>query len=243
MKIMTRLKNKLKRLLLKISLVMAVILSGNVHADDTEVFLGVTTNTIGVKPNVLFILDTSGSMGGQIGGGDSTIRMVAMKNAMTQILASSNNLNIGLMSFNGRGGPVRLPVRDIDAPLSVNNGYQVVRNIVDSNDDAQEIDDSSSAEDGQMDLDSPVVYLSEGPAVSASTTTINIPIATASDDANQLFCATRSRSSIREPPVDSGNGLVGDVDCRIHRGAVRDRQPDTWIAGHRGRYCTGEEVE
>lgn len=167
-------RQSISKLLLSNILAFSILLSNSTFADDVDVYLGATTNNVGVQPNVLFILDTSGSMAGTIGNGDSTVRMVAMKEAMVEILSSANNLNVGLATFNSTGGPIRLPVRDIDATLNIDEGFQVVRTIANGNDDAQEID--AGTESGQIDIDSKRIYLSEGPALSATINSLDIPI-------------------------------------------------------------------
>ena len=73
------------------------------------------------RPNVLFILDTSGSMG--VRGSSGQIRMDELKSAMTTVLSTMQNVNVGLMRFNDAsaqdGGPVLFPVSFIDG--NVNN--------------------------------------------------------------------------------------------------------------------------
>ena len=67
-----------------------------VSADDTEIFFnGVPT----APPNVLFILDTSGSM--DFAGSSGATRMDELKEAMTELLRDENtkNVNVGVMSF------------------------------------------------------------------------------------------------------------------------------------------------
>ncbi len=83
-------------------------------ADDTEVFFGQVDPDLNVSPNVMFVLDTSGSMGGF--DGTSLTRMERMKNAMEIILDGTTNVNVGIMNFNGTngGGAVLYPVTPID---------------------------------------------------------------------------------------------------------------------------------
>lgn len=91
-----------------------------VLADDTEVFFPDegSGNEDLVKPNIMFILDTSGSMIGS-GSFDGTgeTRLKRMQDAFSTIVGNlSPNVNIGLMKFSGRqGGPVLFPVAPIDA--------------------------------------------------------------------------------------------------------------------------------
>jgi|GEM_PF-4276045 len=97
-----------------------------VWADDTEIFSGNSTN----KPNVLFILDGSGSMNKYdcANGQDSetpcgdgsptgdTTRLERMQDALVQMLDAAEGVNVGLMRFshNAAGGKILFPIRDIE---------------------------------------------------------------------------------------------------------------------------------
>ena len=96
-----------------------------VLADDTDIYLGDPDASI-VRPNILFVLDTSDSMGKEVTGTGKD-RLGNMRDAMRQIVLDLDNVNVGLMRFNGRrngdnltptGGAVIFPVSDIDADLS-----------------------------------------------------------------------------------------------------------------------------
>jgi len=69
------------------------LMAGLVDADDTEIFL----NAEGVRPNVLFILDVSGSMRSR----DRTrsTRLDKLKVALSALLESNDNFNAGLMTY------------------------------------------------------------------------------------------------------------------------------------------------
>ncbi|MCG8609129.1 MAG: VWA domain-containing protein, partial [Pseudomonadales bacterium] len=92
--------------------------SGNLHADDTEVYFGASTSGT-VVPNILFIMDTSGSMDGNVSG-DSRDRLEVMQDSLTTILDSATGINVGLMrysspgNYDNNGGPILYPVRYID---------------------------------------------------------------------------------------------------------------------------------
>ncbi len=95
---------------------MAVLLPA-AYADDTEVFFGRVDPTLQIRPNVLFALDTSGSMGGGSSDpGATQTRIARLKLALVEILQGVNNINVGLMRFNGSygGGPILYPVKYID---------------------------------------------------------------------------------------------------------------------------------
>lgn len=123
---------------------MAVLCFGTSFADDTEVFFGQVDRTRNNQPNVLFVLDTSGSMNwtdAQVGG--SATRLERMKEAMTTILNQSDNVNVGLMRFNGvhGGGSVLYPITPIDEEVcEANNcGNELVTSKINSiSDDSEE---------------------------------------------------------------------------------------------------------
>ena len=77
-----------------------------IKADDTEIYLGNVDVTTSVRPNVLVVLDTSGSMSNM--DGMSQDRLDRMNDALETILDDANNINVGLMRFTdpGRAHPV-----------------------------------------------------------------------------------------------------------------------------------------
>lgn len=93
------------------------ICMSSAFADDTEVFFGQVDPNLDIFPNVMFVLDTSGSM--NVTDGSSTSRLERMKEALDIILDNTTNVNVGLMRFNGTegGGAVLFPVTAIDQEL------------------------------------------------------------------------------------------------------------------------------
>lgn len=82
-------------------------------ADDTEIYLGTADR---VNPNVIFIFDTSGSMGSDAGGES---RLSITQRAARDTLANISGINIALMQFNNitsqhHGGLFDLPMRNIN---------------------------------------------------------------------------------------------------------------------------------
>ena len=105
------------------SLTLSLIaLGGAVHADDTEVFYGQVNSSADNRPNLLFVIDTSGSMLSRDEDGDT--RMERLERAMHEILDSSQDMNVGLMRFNGGfgGGSVVTPVSFIDEEICSGDG-------------------------------------------------------------------------------------------------------------------------
>jgi len=129
-------------LILAITLGTVAGLPVQLNADDTEIYLGNINVTAGVRPNVLFILDTSGSMSGL--DGMSQDRLDRMKDALNSILDDANNINVGLMRFTDPGGPILFPVSYIDEDVSVvqasgGSGADINVQINGSADDAEEL--------------------------------------------------------------------------------------------------------
>lgn len=83
-----------------------------VQADDTEIFFGQSDDAFNNNPNILFVLDSSGSMGTQDAGFGGISRMDRLKTAMGLLLDQSSSYNVGLMAFQGygQGGAIRYPV-------------------------------------------------------------------------------------------------------------------------------------
>ncbi len=181
------------------------LLSSNVYADDTEVFLGSANPTTETRPNILFILDTSGSMGSTSGTGVSGLtRLDAMKDALTQIFSSTNNVNIGLATFNSRGGPIRFPISNIDAEVDTlaTGGFHIVKPVSRSSDDAEENIDTLNSP-GQVDSDEPQLKFSIG-GVPGNTVTKTFTISAGTDD------------GVEEPASDDWTST--QVDARIVNG-------------------------
>lgn len=93
--------------------------AGNLHADDTEIYFNANIRSnVENQPNLLFILDTSGSMGWDITG-TNDVRMQVLKDAMNNILTDLDNVNVGIMRYNYYyGGPVLFPITDLRTPAS-----------------------------------------------------------------------------------------------------------------------------
>ena len=82
-----------------------------IYDGDTNIFFGGASST-NVQPNILFILDNSGSMDNTITG-TGLSRMQTMKNSFSALMDSISGVNIGMMRFNGPGGSILYPVEDI----------------------------------------------------------------------------------------------------------------------------------
>ncbi|WP_041714518.1 PilC/PilY family type IV pilus protein [Paraglaciecola sp. T6c] len=118
-------------------------------ADDLEIYFGASTEQVKYDPNVLFIMDTSGSMTADDDTNES--RMLRVQNALKETLRSVTNVNAGLMRFSDYGGPILYPVRPIDDTVSP----ELIVPIVVGTDDATE-------RSGVVNLNSSSLTLSAG---------------------------------------------------------------------------------
>ncbi len=83
--------------------------------DDTEIFF--TNAQQIVKPNIMLILDVSGSMGTNDVDGET--RLKVMKDAAKDLVNGLDDVNVGLMVFGGsEGAYFKAPVADIDTQRS-----------------------------------------------------------------------------------------------------------------------------
>ena len=120
------------RQIIKIVLVTLLVLNP-VWADDVEIFFS-TNDSPETQPNVLFILDGSGSMniydcadGSEVwyascqdgSPNGTTSRLTRMIDSLTGIIETTTDVNIGLMRFshNTNGGRIIYPARDVDLQL------------------------------------------------------------------------------------------------------------------------------
>ncbi|MFT6915680.1 MAG: type IV pilus assembly protein PilY1 [Motiliproteus sp.] len=172
--VMTVINRKLRIILS--SLISTWLICTPAWADDTEIYFG-GSNSSTIKPNVMFILDTSGSMGSKDGGNIS--RMDRMKQALTNVLNNAEDINVGLMRFTNPGGPVLYPARDIDQALTGDTTNSLITGNVDvrigsGNNDAEELSD------GTVRLNSTLLEI-----LNPGSATISRTVSHSNDDAEQ----------------------------------------------------------
>ena len=123
---------------------LAFMISFSAFGDDLEIYLGSGDVEVTYKPNVLFIMDTSGSMSAR--DNTDTTRMQKVQDALRNALGNASNINAGLMRFSDYGGPILYPIQNIDSPVSP----ELIIPIVDSEDDAHEIASSTTIDAQQL---------------------------------------------------------------------------------------------
>ncbi len=122
--------------------------SSAVMADDTEIFFN-AAYSVETRPNILFVIDTSGSMGSTPSTGGSLSKLQIVKNAMNQLLTEVEDVNVGLARYTVPGGPIVQPVLNIDDPANPRLSIRVTS----GSDDAEEASDGSVRIDsGDLDI-------------------------------------------------------------------------------------------
>ncbi len=104
-----------KRFIYSFSIFSLVLTSGLTRADDTEIYFTGGGLDEAARPNVLFILDTSGSMTSTVSGTGGQQRVDVMKEAVKEVIEDVQDINVGLMRFtSGSGGPVLFPIKYVE---------------------------------------------------------------------------------------------------------------------------------
>ena len=186
------------------------------RADDTEIYFSGGSSSAAssatIRPNVLFILDTSGSMDDPLSGDpDGRSRIEVLRESMASIISNIQNVNLGLMRFTyNEGGPVLFPITYIDEPLE-----NVVGEVIDdsttvevsyerlASEDAEEDIEPTSATQGQVTTDNVDGFTISSTAYQAATV-----VAGASTDL-ELQLANRYRDA-EEDLSDSTNNMSGN---------------------------------
>jgi len=160
-----------------------------VVALDTDIyFADPTAGTTLVKPNLMLILDTSGSMNERVSGTTQS-RIDVMKGAIKTVLNDIANVNVGLMRFSSDpGGPVLYPVQDVDAIVADSGIIQTV--LQDSQDDAEQ---SSS---GSVTLTSSSLnFISSNPKIGVRFQDVYVPQGVTITSAKIVFHAGQADSA------------------------------------------------
>ena len=151
-----RISLRLKQCLIALATVFYCFAAVFSWADDTDIYLHNPNLDNSIKPNVLFILDNSGSMRWDLDGNKKSSnpsRMKIMQDAFQDIMANSSGLNVGLMKLWARGeesSKLTFPITDIDQTM----GRSPI--ILDGNPEI-----ANSSDDGYEGSDGTVSLLSE----------------------------------------------------------------------------------
>ena len=184
-----------------VSLLSALTLSPVATAYDTDIYFssaagtGSTGGNHGKQPNILFVLDTSGSMQWDMSSVDSRSRISVLKNSMHTILDSAQNVNIGIMRFSRRGGAVVYPVADINAdaglvelqktdtttPVIVKGPFSTTNSVTASNGDAKEVQNATRT----VDTTSTVLPAMSEAGIGTASGTVEVSITDGNDDGEE----------------------------------------------------------
>ncbi|MGR9089577.1 MAG: hypothetical protein ACU85U_03225, partial [Gammaproteobacteria bacterium] len=188
--------------------------SSVIYADDTEIYLN-SSNSDGAA-NLLFNLDTSGSMGAPVDENNNGVidpgersRIDVLKDAMGTVLDSLPSINAGLMRHQYYGGPILYPVAALDSEAcgiegncSVGGavaGVQTVTTLLASDDDDAEQTGALTVTLNRSALD-----FGERPAGTCQTNTGSVRVSSGTDDAESgAFFSTGSPDL--EIPRDGAN--------------------------------------
>lgn len=136
------------------TLLMAALIAAPIWADDTEIFFA-NTQDGEISPNILFIVDTSGSMSNEVSGTGKT-RMQNVQDALSDLINNLFDVNVGLMRFSNPGGPVAYQIDYIDRDVNENEDglADVIAVIAEPEDDAQEVPSLSSVitDDARLEM-------------------------------------------------------------------------------------------
>lgn len=141
--------------------VASVVASAVTSADDTEIYFSESLGSENSKSNVMFMLDTSGSMNRT---DDIGIRRIdRLKSAMYDVVNFAEDVNIGISSFGGqeKGGTIRYPATNLEkdtCPLASCTSLKVRTDILHDEDDGAAINDGGNK---RVDLFSEVLDLGD----------------------------------------------------------------------------------
>jgi len=180
-----------------LSFFLVVLYAPYTFGDDTEIFFN-TSETSQIKPNVLFVMDTSSSMRNNYDG-ETLNRIDRMKIALKEIITDMTNVNVGIMRFIRKGGAVVYPVKDIDSITSSSSIGGVTARIAASSDDAQENTTSNV-----VTLDSEFVNMT---TEISGLGAVDQRISQTSDDGEERANGTMYLNSSDLELMDDGGGL------------------------------------
>lgn len=193
--------NILQKLLLS-ALLSSVCIATVVSADDTEIFFGQSKDEFNTNPNVMFVIDTSGSMG-NVDEGYEGKRMERLKIAMRTLLQQSSSYNVGLAAFQSTfsGGSIRYPVGDLEGDSSglCPDGVCPDERVV--------VKPSSSSDDATQNNDTGIVTLDASELSMADVTTTT-------DTSSSVLTGEVSGSALAVAITAENETYGHDIDTR-----------------------------
>ena len=172
---------------------LLIFASSSGQADDTDIYMGTgTSDAAETHPNVLFILDTSGSMNSRDAGANRrTSRMKVLKEAMDDLLTTLDNVNVGVSRFSNSGGSIIFPISPINGNANLVIGESTTTKalefkatLVNDTDDAEERVSGNST--GQVFLNDDVLEAFDFGGTTGQSGTTTIDVAVNSDDISEF---------------------------------------------------------
>jgi|GEM_PF-6451479 len=197
------------------AIVLTMVAFNPVWSDDTEIFYGSTAAT-DASPNVMFVLDGSGSMNWWDCEGQSQpnkygpcytgqkSRLEILKESLKSVLDSTSDINVGLMRFSHEksGGRVLFPIMPIDqqlcfgAPCDGEYEFNTKSKVkVSKNDAIQLANGTTRINDKHMSLMSDPVGSGSNAWVGMRFTSLSIPQGATITDARLDFTAALTQSA------------------------------------------------
>ena len=177
----------------QLTLAALLVFAGGVQADALDVYMGTgQTSAAETHPNVLFILDTSGSMNARDAGSNKrTARMTVLKSAMSDLLSTLDNVNVGLARFSNTGGSVIFPISPINGNANIIVGestsvqaLEFKASLVNNTDDAEERVSGNST--GEVFLHDDTLEAFDFGGTTGQSGTTTVLVASASDDISEF---------------------------------------------------------
>jgi len=185
-----------------------------VYGEDTEIFFAPADDIDDVRPNIMFIIDSSGSMGWGIDGtrgvAHADKRMTIVQDVMDQVLQDLTKVNAGLMRFNnGMPGPVIYPVINIDLPATPIAASKIINGANDVVENA-----------GIASVSDQAIQLNNSEYIAFRFENVNVPQGAQIESASVIFTANgdsvgAADISIGAENIDSSAPLTGAVS-EIH---------------------------
>lgn len=168
-----------------------------VHADDTSIYVN---SPVAQNPDVLFTIDTSGSMDSTVPDGSQT-RIQAVKTALSTLINGTSNLKAGLERFHYElGGPIIFPVTDLESSPAFLTDSVTSSSVSQYTDDAEEYNNV-------VDVNDTALELTEATSASSNTvTTVTVSPAVSTDDDED---GTASNLTLSSPDLDVGQVNAG----------------------------------
>jgi type IV pilus assembly protein PilY1 len=168
------------------------------RADDAAIYVNKVPSA--ETPNVLFTIDTSGSMDTVVPNGTQT-RIEAVKSALTDLVTTTSNLKAGLERFHYElGAPIVFPVVNLDSAPDFLNGSVSVSSIDRSSDDAAERNSQVYLDDRSLNL----TQIQTGGNATIETLEVT-PLASNDDDE----AGTAGNETLTSPDLDVGQTNAG----------------------------------